>query len=101
MSCFPTSRWQPNPGDRNDQLRLPGFALDLSSQPTDEHVDAAIESFRVPAGDRFEQVIAAEGPAWIGDEGEQQIEFRPPQRDTFTARINEGAGRRIERKAFE
>jgi hypothetical protein len=55
----------------------------------------------VPAGDRFEQVIAAEGPTWIGDEGEQQIEFRPPQRDTLAARINEGAGRRIERKAFE
>jgi len=53
----------------------------------------------VPAGDHFKQVIAAQRPTRVIDEGEQQFKFRPPQRDGFADGIDEGASRLIERKA--
>jgi len=55
----------------------------------------------VPAGDHFKQVIATERPTRVFDEGEQEFEFRPPQRDGLAAGIQEGASGRIERKAVE
>jgi hypothetical protein len=55
----------------------------------------------VPACDCFKQVITTERPTRRLDKGEQQLEFRPPQRNAFTVGINENARQRIERKAFE
>jgi hypothetical protein len=55
----------------------------------------------VPACDCVKQAITTERPTRLLDKGEQQLEFRPPQRNAFTAGINESARQRIERKAFE
>jgi hypothetical protein len=55
----------------------------------------------VPACDCFKQVITTERSTRVLDKGEQQLEFRPPQRNAFTVGIKESARQRIERKAFE
>ena len=71
------------------------------------HEDAAERAVRAAlrlveaAGDRLQQVVAAERPARRGDEGEQQLVFRAPEGDLPTGRVHQGARRRVEREALE
>ena len=64
-----------------DNARLFRVGFDLFPEPSDHHVDAAVEGSVAPADGGVEQKIAAQHPAGPANKFAQQGEFASRERD--------------------
>src|SRR3954447_24907901 len=66
-----------HPALRPNQLRLTWICLELSAQPENLDINAAIEHLVIVHPARSEELLAAEHALWRLQEGHQQIELAP------------------------
>ena len=82
--------------------RGPSVGLNLTSEPTDQHIDAPIvgRDFSVPAPNRLANLIARKN-LWAARKYRQERELSGGYRHILTGWIAKGPTRQIERIALE
>jgi hypothetical protein len=88
-------------GDGDDKSRPLGIGLDLSSQFSDQHVDAAVEWLETPVGEGVQQRIATDPPSRSRHEHPEHRELGMRQRNRLAGFTGEHAGVQVEDKAGE